>query len=161
MDFSIVIPAKDEELGLAKTLPLLREHYPEAEVIVVNDGSKDGTVAVCEQHGVQVVSHPYPKGNGAAIKSGARAATGEYIVFMDGDGQHNPADIERLLYKVEEGYDMVVGARGGLGPGATGAAAKPNEPGTDILPHLFRMSLVRLFVGSLFVVCGATVHLSV
>ncbi len=114
MNFSIVIPAKDEEQGLAVTLPLLREHYPEAEIIVVNDGSSDGTVAVCEQFGVTVVSHPYSKGNGAAIKSGARAAQGDYIVFMDGDGQHNPADIERLLYKVEEGYDMVVGARSGL-----------------------------------------------
>ncbi|QFU74999.1 glycosyltransferase family 2 protein [Halioglobus maricola] len=113
MDFSIVIPAKDEELGLAKTLPLLREHYPEAEVVVVNDGSTDNTLQVCEEYGVKVVTHPYPKGNGAAIKSGARAANGKYIVFMDGDGQHNPADIERLLYKLEEGYDMVVGARGG------------------------------------------------
>ncbi|AQA19759.1 glycosyl transferase [Halioglobus japonicus] len=114
MDFSIVIPAKDEEQGLAKTLPLLREKYPETEIIVVNDGSTDGTLQVCEAHGVRVVTHPYPKGNGAAIKSGARAARGEHIVFMDGDGQHNPADIERLLYKVEEGYDMVVGARGGI-----------------------------------------------
>ncbi|KZX59482.1 glycosyl transferase [Halioglobus sp. HI00S01] len=113
MDFSIVIPAKDEELGLAKTLPRLREHYPEAEVVVVNDGSTDNTLQVCEEYSVKVVTHPYPKGNGAAIKSGARAASGKYIVFMDGDGQHNPADIERLLYKLEEGYDMVVGARSG------------------------------------------------
>ncbi len=114
MNFSIVIPAKDEEQGLAVTLPTLREQYPEAEVIVVNDGSGDGTVAVCERFGVKVVTHPYSKGNGAAIKSGARAATGDFIVFMDGDGQHNPADIERLLDKVGEGYDMVVGARSGL-----------------------------------------------
>lgn len=113
MNFSIVIPAKDEEQGLAKTLPALREHYPEAEVIVVNDGSSDATVEVCQQHGVKVVSHPYSKGNGAAIKSGARAATGEYVVFMDADGQHDPADIQKLLYKLEEGYDMVVGARSG------------------------------------------------
>jgi len=114
LNFSIVIPAKDEEQGLAVTLPTLREQYPEAEVIVVNDGSGDGTVAVCERFGVKVVTHPYSKGNGAAIKSGARAATGDFIVFMDGDGQHNPADIERLLDKVGEGYDMVVGARSGL-----------------------------------------------
>ncbi len=113
MDFSIVIPAKNEEEGLAKFLPSLRQRYPEVEVIVVNDGSSDGTVQVCEAHGVRVVSHPYSKGNGAAIKTGARAAKGEYIVFMDGDGQHDPADIERLLYRVEEGYDLVVGARSG------------------------------------------------
>lgn len=110
---SIVIPAKDEEQGLAMTLPKLRAEYPEAEVIVVNDGSTDRTVDVCLENGVKVVTHPYSKGNGAAIKSGARAARGDYIVFMDGDGQHDPADIERLLYKLEEGYDMVVGARGG------------------------------------------------
>jgi len=110
---SIVIPAKDEEQGLAMTLPRLLESYPEAEVIVVNDGSSDGTADICEQSGVRRVDHPYSKGNGAAIKSGARAATGDFIVFMDGDGQHDPADIEKLLYKVEEGYDMVVGARTG------------------------------------------------
>ncbi|KAA1194473.1 glycosyltransferase family 2 protein [Pseudohalioglobus sediminis] len=111
MKLSIVIPAKDEEQGLALTLPKLSAAYPEAEILVVNDGSSDGTAEVCRQHGVQVVEHPYSKGNGAAIKSGARAASGEYIVFMDGDGQHDPADIAKLLYKVEEGYDMVVGAR--------------------------------------------------
>lgn len=113
MKFSIVIPAKDEELGLAKTLPTLREHYPEAEIVVVNDGSQDGTLEVCEANDVTVVTHPYPKGNGAAIKSGARAASGDYVVFMDGDGQHDPRDIERLLYKLDEGYDLVVGARSG------------------------------------------------
>ncbi len=113
MNFSIVIPAKDEEQGLAVTLPALRERYPDTEIIVVSDGSTDGTVAVCERYGVKVVAHPYSKGNGAAIKSGARAARGDYIVFMDGDGQHNPADIEGLLDKVSSGYDMVVGARSG------------------------------------------------
>ena len=114
MDFSIVIPAKNEEQGLSKTLPLLRELYPEAEVIVVDDGSTDDTVRVCTDAQVTVVSHPYSKGNGAAVKAGARAASGNYIVFMDGDGQHDPRDIERLLYKMEEGYDLVVGARSGL-----------------------------------------------
>ncbi len=114
MDFSIVIPAKNEEQGLALVLPRLREEYPDAEVIVVDDGSTDRSADVCRENSVTVISHPYSKGNGAAIKTGARAATGEYIVFMDGDGQHDPADIERLLYKLDEGYDMVVGARGGL-----------------------------------------------
>ena len=87
--------------------------YPEAEVIVVDDGSTDGTRSICAQFGVTVVHHPYSKGNGAAIKSGARAAKGENIVFMDGDGQHAPADIARLLDMMGEGYDMVVGARKG------------------------------------------------
>jgi glycosyltransferase involved in cell wall biosynthesis len=114
LHFSIVIPAKNEEEGLANFLPSLRQKYPDVEVIVVNDGSSDSTVQVCEKHGVRVITHPYSKGNGAAIKTGARAASGDFIVFMDGDGQHDPADIERLLYRVEEGYDLVVGARSGL-----------------------------------------------
>ena len=114
MKLSIVIPAKNEQEGLATFLPTLRQLYPEADVIVVDDGSTDRTVEVCKGAGVRVISHPYSKGNGAAIKTGARAARGEYIVFMDGDGQHDPADIERLLYRMEEGYDLVVGARSGL-----------------------------------------------
>jgi glycosyltransferase involved in cell wall biosynthesis len=114
LHFSIVIPAKNEEEGLANFLPSLCQKYPDVEVIVVNDGSSDSTVQVCEKHGVRVITHPYSKGNGAAIKTGARAASGDFIVFMDGDGQHDPADIERLLYRVEEGYDLVVGARSGL-----------------------------------------------
>lgn len=114
MKLSIIIPAKNEERGLAAMLPGLVQEYPEAEIIVVNDGSTDRTAQVCEEAGVRVLTQPYSKGNGAAIKSGARAAGGEYLLFMDGDGQHDPADIERLLYKVEEGYDLVVGARSGL-----------------------------------------------
>ena len=88
--------------------------YPNAEIIVVDDGSTDETAKVCDNVGVVMVSQPYSKGNGAAIKIGARVATGDNIVFMDADGQHDPADIERLLSKVEEGYDLVVGARSGL-----------------------------------------------
>jgi glycosyltransferase involved in cell wall biosynthesis len=60
---------------------------------------------------VLCVRHPYSRGNGAAIKSGARAASGEVIVFMDGDGQHDPADIPRLVARLDQGHDMVVGAR--------------------------------------------------
>ena len=85
--------------------------YPGAEVLVVNDGSSDATAAIAEQAGARVINHPYSKGNGAAIKTGARAAQGDVIVFMDADGQHDPADIARLLARLQEGYDMVVGAR--------------------------------------------------
>lgn len=108
---SVVIPAKNEARNLEKFLPRLRAQVGEAECIVVNDGSTDDTVAVCQQHDVKVLSHPYSKGNGAAIKTGARAATGEVIVFLDGDGQHKPEDIPRLLAELEKGFDMVVGAR--------------------------------------------------
>ena len=82
-----------------------------AEIIVVNDGSSDDTASVASAAGARVLHHPYSKGNGAAIKTGARAATGEVIVFMDADGQHDPADIPRLLDTLQQGYDMVVGAR--------------------------------------------------
>lgn len=113
MDLSIVIPAKDEAEALVELLPRLREQCPDSEIIVVDDGSRDATVAICREAGVRVLSHPYSKGNGAAIKAGARAASGDWILFMDGDGQHDPADIPRLLEKASEGYDLVVGARAG------------------------------------------------
>jgi len=108
---SIVIPAKNEAENLKGFLPRLLAVVESAEVIVVNDGSTDDTVSICEQLGVKVVTHPYSKGNGAAIKTGAKAAQGEVIVFLDGDGQHKPEDIPQLLEKLATGYDMVVGAR--------------------------------------------------
>jgi glycosyltransferase involved in cell wall biosynthesis len=79
---------------------------------VVDDGSTDDTAAVAREHGARVLSAPYSMGNGAAIKRGARAATGEVFVFMDADGQHDLRSIAGLLARLEEGYDMVVGARG-------------------------------------------------
>ncbi|HEV2539603.1 MAG TPA: glycosyltransferase family 2 protein [Frateuria sp.] len=108
---SIILPAKNEAAALAGLLPLLRAAQPEAEILVVDDGSTDGTRAICAEHGVSCLSSPYSMGNGAAIKRGARAARGERLVFMDGDGQHDPADIARLLAKLDEGYDMAIGAR--------------------------------------------------
>lgn len=111
MRISVVLPAKNEAGGLPRTLERLREVLPEAEVIVVDDGSTDQTAALAAGLGARVLSSPYSMGNGAAIKRGARAATGDVIVFMDADGQHDPADARRLLDKLAEGYDMVVGAR--------------------------------------------------
>jgi glycosyltransferase involved in cell wall biosynthesis len=110
-NLSIVIPARNEAAALNRLLPALRQRYPGSEIIVVNDGSTDETSTVCNREGVRVVEHRYGIGNGAAIKSGARAANGRVIVFMDGDGQHNPDDISQLLERIDEGYDMVVGAR--------------------------------------------------
>ncbi len=108
---SIVLPARNEAAGLARLLPELVASQPQAEIIVVDDGSTDETAAVCAAHGVRVVRHPYSMGNGAAVKSGARVASGELLVLMDADGQHRPEDIPRLLAPLAEGYEMVVGAR--------------------------------------------------
>lgn len=116
MYLSIVLPAKNESAAIGDTVQkihtlLARQGLQDFEVQVVNDGSTDDTAAVAQAAGARVVNHPYSKGNGAAIKTGARAATGEVIVFMDADGQHDPADISRLLAAIEQGHDMVVGAR--------------------------------------------------
>jgi glycosyltransferase involved in cell wall biosynthesis len=108
---SVVIPAKNEAAGLSQLLPGLCQLLPNAEIIVVDDGSDDDTLDVCRELPVRVISHPYPKGNGAAVKSGARAANGDILIFMDADGQHKTEDIPLLLEKFAEGYDMVVGAR--------------------------------------------------
>jgi glycosyltransferase involved in cell wall biosynthesis len=109
--FSIILPAKNEAVNLPPLLARLRERFPVAEIMVVDDGSTDTTAQIAQDHGARVVRHPYSMGNGAAIKTGARHATGDVLVFMDADGQHDPADIERLLAKMAEGYEMVVGAR--------------------------------------------------
>lgn len=108
---SIVLPAKNEAAALKTLLPRLRAAQPDAEIIIVDDGSTDDTREICAAAGVQCLSSPYSMGNGAAIKRGARAASGDILVFMDGDGQHDPADIARLLERLAQGYDMVVGAR--------------------------------------------------
>ena len=115
MQFTVLLPAYHEERVIGRVVADIRELYPdpaEVEVLVVDDGSKDGTAAAAAAAGARVVCHPYNKGNGAAIKTGIRAARGDVIVMMDADGQHNPPDIPRLLKPINEGYDMIVGARG-------------------------------------------------
>lgn len=111
MKISIVLPAKNESAAIGQTLAQIQQLQLAHEIIVVNDGSTDQTKQVAESAGAKVVTHPYSKGNGAAIKTGARTATGDIIVFMDADGQHDPQDIPRLIEKIEQGYDLVVGAR--------------------------------------------------
>ena len=123
MRVTVVMPAKNEAEGLRRTLPLLRAQLPEAELIVVDDGSSDGTALVTAEAGGRALTSPYSMGNGAAIKRGARVAVGDVLVFMDADGQHDPAHIHRLLAKLEEGYDMVVGARDGSGQANVGRSA--------------------------------------
>lgn len=111
LKISIVLPAKNESAAISQTIAQIQQLQLAYEIIVINDGSTDQTKQVAEQAGAKVITHPYSKGNGAAIKTGARTATGEVIVFMDADGQHDPEDIPRLLAEIHNGYDLVVGAR--------------------------------------------------
>lgn len=109
---SVVMPAYNEQGIIGAILAEVEQQPQVDEIIVVDDGSSDGTVDEVLAHpAVRLVRHPYNIGNGAAIKSGIRAATGDIIVLMDGDGQHPPAEIPNLLQHMER-YDMVVGARG-------------------------------------------------
>ncbi|MBT8086409.1 MAG: glycosyltransferase family 2 protein [Gammaproteobacteria bacterium] len=111
MLLSIVIPTKNESAAIADVVSTARECYPDAELLVVDDGSTDDTAAVAERAGATVIRLPESLGNGAAVKTGARAANGEIIAFMDGDGQHDATEFEGLLKKLDDGFDMVIGAR--------------------------------------------------
>lgn len=108
---SVVVPAKNESAVIAEVVAAIAIVLPGAEIIVVDDGSTDGTAGLAAGGGAKVISHPYSMGNGAAIKTGTRHSTGEILVFMDGDGQHRASDIPRMLSRLDEGYDLVVGAR--------------------------------------------------
>ena len=110
-DTSIIIPAKNELAGIKKILPDLKELFQTAEIILVDDGSTDGTEEYCKKNGVQCIRHAYSKGNGAAVKTGAKNANGKVLVFLDADGQHRPEDIKKLLSRIEHGHDMAVAAR--------------------------------------------------
>jgi glycosyltransferase involved in cell wall biosynthesis len=107
---TVIIPTYNEAESIGHVISRLRALYPDFEIIVVNDGSTDETGRVAKDAGALVYSHPYNIGNGAAIKSGIRIASGDILVFMDGDGQHDPEEIEEML-KFFPDYDMVVGAR--------------------------------------------------
>lgn len=110
-EISIVIPVFNEAENLARMLENLRDlALSRTEIVVVDDGSSDGSGDVAESAGASVVRHPYNIGNGAAVKSGIRAARGRVIVLMDGDGQHKPADIPKLLAEADK-FHMIVGAR--------------------------------------------------
>jgi glycosyltransferase involved in cell wall biosynthesis len=110
-EVSIIIPVFNEAEKLAETLHRIRAlQLAGSEIIVVDDGSTDGSAKVAITTGANVIRHPYNVGNGAAVKSGMRAARGRLLILMDGDGQHNPQDIPRLLAESKD-YHMVVGAR--------------------------------------------------
>jgi len=107
---SIVIPAFNEEPAIGSLVAALRGGVPWHEIIVIDDGSSDATAERAREAGATVVRHPYNKGNGAAVKTGVRTATGDYVLIIDGDGQHRAADAVRIASKLGE-YDLVIGAR--------------------------------------------------
>ena len=108
---SIIIPTKNEAQAISAVVATAKEAFPDAEIIVVDDGSEDETASIAEQAGARVIRHPESLGNGAAVKSGVRSAGGDVLAFMDGDGQHDAREFTKLLDKLGEGYDMAIGAR--------------------------------------------------
>jgi glycosyltransferase involved in cell wall biosynthesis len=109
---SVILPCRNEAASLSRLIAGITTHCPDAEIIVVDDGSSDNSAAVAAAAGARVISHPYRLGNGAAIKNGARAATGKILVFMDADGQHDPCYIPQLLDLLQQQhYSMAIGAR--------------------------------------------------
>jgi glycosyltransferase involved in cell wall biosynthesis len=107
---SIVIPAFNEALSIGPLVADLAGTTSWREILVVDDGSSDDTGARASEAGARVIRHPYNKGNGAAVKTGLRQSTGEYVLIIDADGQHSPADAVRLVSHLDA-YDLVVGAR--------------------------------------------------
>jgi len=107
---SIIVPAFNEAEAIGPLVTELRSADAWHEIIVIDDGSTDATAGQAAAAGARVVRHPYNKGNGAAVKSGIRRATGEYVLIVDGDGQHHPGDARRLAARLGE-YDLVIGSR--------------------------------------------------
>jgi glycosyltransferase involved in cell wall biosynthesis len=109
---SVVVPAFNEGPRAGGIVRAIRAQLPEAEIIVVDDASRDDTTAQAAAAGAHVITRPYNVGNGAGVKTGVRAATGDVVVVIDADGQHDPADIPRLLDLIGP-YDLVIAARPG------------------------------------------------
>lgn len=134
-DLAIVIPAFNEERAVGDVVRGLRERFPETEILVVDDGSDDRTAEMAEEAGAVVVPHGRNLGYGASLKTGVRHTARDYVLFFDGDGQHDPEDVPRLLEGLVAA-EMVVGAR-------TGAWKTPvtRRPGKAVLARAARTLL--------------------
>ena len=109
-NISIIIPAFNEEEGIGLVVDSITSAFPDSEIIVVNDGSTDRTADRVAAMGVTVLHHDHNRGYGASLKTGVRAATRDYVLFCDGDGQHSVEDVKRLIKECDD-YDLVIGAR--------------------------------------------------
>ncbi len=128
-DISIVIPAYNEAEIIGQVVMALAGSARWREILVIDDGSTDDTGAIAEAAGARVVRHPYNKGNGASVKTAIRNAAGDYMLIVDGDGQHRPADAVRVAGLLGE-YDLVVGAR------TVGQASRTRGAGNAVLNKL-------------------------
>ena len=127
---SVIVPAFEEGTAVAGVVESLRVAAAWKEILVVDDGSSDETSRWARDAGALVIRHPYNKGNGAAVKTGIRSATGEWVLILDADGQHRPEDALRLVGWLGE-YDLVVGARS-----AASQATAARRVGNDLLNAL-------------------------
>lgn len=142
---TVIIPAYNEAATIEAVLDHITTQLPEAELLVVDDASTDGTVALAEAAGARVVRQPYNKGNGAAVKAGIRAATGDVVLLIDADGQHDPADIQHVLEPVGP-YDMVIAARS-RGSNASAARGWGNHALNLLASYLTGMRIEDLTSG--------------
>ncbi len=109
---AIVVPAYNEELAISNVAQKLIQHFPEAEIVIVDDGSEDRTALLAKNTGVTVIRHERNLGYGAALRTGIESTTKEYVLFCDADGQHRVEDITKVIHAaLENNFDMVVGAR--------------------------------------------------
>src|SRR3970282_74398 len=142
-DISIVIPVFNEAENLPGLLGKVRAlGLSDVEIVVVDDGSTDGSADIALRAGANVIRHPYNIGNGAAIKNGIRAARGRLVLFIDGDGQHQPEDIPKLIAE-SANYHMVVGARG------TGSKLRFHRYAANLLYNRLRFSMSFLKIQDL------------
>ena len=144
---TVVLPAFNEGASIAVVLHAIRQQLPAAELLVVDDASADDTAAQAAVAGARVIRHALNKGNGAAVKTGLRHATGEVVLLMDADGQMDPSYIPILLHKMTEGYDMVVGARTRETQGDTLARRTGNHALNQLGSYLVDMHIPDLTSG--------------